>query len=78
MLASRVRGALCFTDASHLLFPTLEEAFDGKLEFDIKVILYEGDTSCVEETILNAINVSNQTSSPLRNLIVIFAGIERQ
>lgn len=30
------------------------EAFDGKLEFDIKIIPYEGDDSWVEETILAA------------------------
>lgn len=30
------------------------KAFDGKLEFDIAVIPYEGDDSWVEETLLNA------------------------
>ena len=30
-------------------------AFDGKLEFEIKVIPYEGNTDWVEDTILNAI-----------------------
>lgn len=34
---------------------TDKEAFDGKLEFDIKVIGYEGDDSWVEKTILFAI-----------------------
>jgi CRISPR/Cas system-associated exonuclease Cas4 (RecB family) len=34
---------------------TDNEAFDGKLEFDIKIIGYDGDDSWVEETILSAI-----------------------
>lgn len=34
---------------------TDKKAFDGKLEFEIKVIPYEGDTSWVEKTILDAI-----------------------
>jgi hypothetical protein len=34
---------------------TDREAFDGKLEFDVKIIPYEGDTSWVEGTILKAI-----------------------
>lgn len=33
---------------------TDKEAFDGKLEFDIKIIPYEGDTSWVEGTIFSA------------------------
>ena len=32
---------------------TDKEAFDGKLEFDIKIIPYEGDDSWVEKTILD-------------------------
>jgi RecB family exonuclease len=31
-----------------------KEAFDGKLEFDIKIIPYDGDDSWVEPAILNA------------------------
>lgn len=34
---------------------TDKEAFDGKLEFDIKIIPYTGDDSWVEKTILEAI-----------------------
>lgn len=34
---------------------TDKKAFDGKLEFDIKIIPYIGDDSWVEKTILNAI-----------------------
>lgn len=34
---------------------TDKEAFDGKLEFDIKIIGYDGDDSWVEKTILSAI-----------------------
>ncbi len=33
-----------------------KEAFDGKLEFDIKIIPYKGDTAWVEKTIQNAID----------------------
>ncbi len=33
---------------------TDKEAFDGKLEFDIKIIPYEGDDSWIEETLKNA------------------------
>lgn len=35
---------------------TDREAFDGKLEFDIKIIPYTGDDSWVEQTILDAID----------------------
>jgi hypothetical protein len=34
---------------------TDKEAFDGKLEFDVKIIPYESDTSWFEEKILEAI-----------------------
>ena len=34
---------------------THKEAFDGRLEFDVKIIPYDGDTSWVEDTILDAI-----------------------
>ena len=33
---------------------TDKEAFDGKLEFDVKVISYEGDDSWVEQTVVKA------------------------
>lgn len=41
-----------------------KEAFDGKLEFDIKLIAYEGDDSWVEQTILNAIDCLNSDIIP--------------
>ena len=45
---------------------TDKEAFDGKLEFEIKIIPYEGDTSWVEKTILEAIEClkSDKFSKP--------------
>lgn len=43
---------------------TDKEAFDGKLEFDIKVIGYEGDDSWVEKTILSAIECLKADSMP--------------
>jgi len=33
---------------------TDKEAFDGKLEFDVKIIPYKGDDSWLEDTIINA------------------------
>ena len=41
-----------------------KEAFDGKLEFNIKLIPYEGDDSWVEQTILNAIECLNSNTIP--------------
>jgi hypothetical protein len=41
-----------------------KEAFDGKLEFDIKLIPYTGDDSWVEKTILEAINWLRQDTLP--------------
>ena len=41
-----------------------KEAFDGKLEFNIKLIPYEGDDSWVEQTILNAIDCLNSDVIP--------------
>ena len=41
-----------------------KEAFDGKLEFDIKVIPYKGDDSWVEQTIIDAKNCLMQDSIP--------------
>lgn len=35
---------------------TDKEAFDGRLEFNIKIIPYKGDDSWVEKTIKNAID----------------------
>lgn len=43
---------------------TDKEAFDGKLEFDVKIIPYEGDDSWVEQTILNAINCLKSDTLP--------------
>lgn len=44
---------------------TDREAFDGKLEFDIKIIPYKGDTSWVEKTILDAINCLKSDRLPV-------------
>lgn len=41
-----------------------KEAFDGKLEFDIKIIPYKGDTSWVEKTIQDAIDCLKSDSLP--------------
>ena len=43
---------------------TDKEAFDGKLEFDIKLIPYEGDDSWVERTILDAIECLKSDKIP--------------
>ena len=43
---------------------TDKEAFDGKLEFNVKLIAYEGDDSWVEQTILNAIDCLNSDIIP--------------
>ncbi|MCX6741257.1 MAG: PD-(D/E)XK nuclease family protein, partial [Candidatus Parcubacteria bacterium] len=43
---------------------TDKEAFDGKLEFDIKVIPYEGDDSWVEGTIIEAYKCLNSEKIP--------------
>ena len=43
---------------------TDKEAFDGKLEFDIKVIPYEGDDSWVEKTIIDAHKCLNSDKIP--------------
>lgn len=43
---------------------TDKEAFDGKLEFDIKVIPYTGDDSWVEKTILDAIECLKSKDLP--------------
>ncbi len=40
------------------------EAFDGKLEFDIKIIPYEGDTGWVEGTIMDAIKCLQGNKMP--------------
>jgi PD-(D/E)XK nuclease superfamily protein len=45
-----------------------KEAFDGKLEFDIKIIPYEGDTSWVENTILHAIQYLKSDRLPAPEL----------
>jgi len=41
-----------------------KEAFDGKLEFDIKIIPYDGDDSWVERTIKDAIKCLNSDTLP--------------
>jgi RecB family exonuclease len=43
---------------------TDKEAFDGRLEFEIKVIPYVGNTSWVEETILKAIECLKRNELP--------------
>lgn len=43
---------------------TDKKAFDGKLEFNIKIIPYEGNDSWVDKTILAAINCLKQESVP--------------
>lgn len=43
---------------------TDKEAFDGKLEFDIKIIPYLGDDSWVENTIHDAIDCLNSNEIP--------------
>jgi len=44
------------------------EAFDGKLEFDIKVIPYEGDESWIEETLLRIRETLDSDKLPQANL----------
>lgn len=43
---------------------TDKKAFDGKLEFDVKIIPYKGDDSWVEEKILAAIDCLKQETLP--------------
>jgi len=43
---------------------TDKEAFDGKLEFDIKIIPYQGDDSWIEETLLSIHKCLNSNSMP--------------
>jgi hypothetical protein len=43
---------------------TDKEAFDGKLEFDIKIIPYQGDDSWIEETIMAIHDCLNADSMP--------------
>ena len=43
---------------------TDRKAFDGKLEFDIKIIPYKGDDSWVEKTIMDAIGTLKSTTLP--------------
>jgi hypothetical protein len=43
---------------------TDKKSFDGKLEFDIKIIPYEGNTSWVEETFLDAIECLKSDKFP--------------
>jgi hypothetical protein len=44
-----------------------KEAFDGKLEFSIKLLPYDGDDSWVEKTILDAITCLNSDVIPASN-----------
>lgn len=44
---------------------TDKEAFDGKLEFDIKLLAYTGDDSWVEKTVLDAIECLKSDQMPL-------------
>jgi RecB family exonuclease len=41
-----------------------KEAFDGKLEFDVKIIPYKGDSSWVENTIQDAIDCLKSDTLP--------------
>jgi hypothetical protein len=41
-----------------------KEAFDGKLEFDIKIIPYEGDDSWIEQVIIDARHCLEQSNLP--------------
>jgi hypothetical protein len=43
---------------------TDKEAFDGKLEFDIKLLAYTGDDSWVEKTVLDAIECLKSDQIP--------------
>jgi hypothetical protein len=43
---------------------TDRKAFDGKLEFDIKLIPYEGDDSWVEDTIYDIYDCLNSDKIP--------------
>jgi hypothetical protein len=43
---------------------TDKEAFDGRLEFDVKIIPYQGDTSWVEGTIFKAIECLKSDNIP--------------
>ncbi len=43
---------------------TDKEAFDGKLEFDIKLLPYEGNDSWVEPTIYKAIDTLKRNTLP--------------
>ncbi len=47
---------------------TDKEAFDGKLEFDVKIIPYEGDYSWVEDTIFNIHKCLESDNIPLADL----------
>jgi hypothetical protein len=47
---------------------TDKEAFDAKLEFDIKLIPYKGDDSWVEPTIFDIYHCLNQPNIPLSGL----------
>ena len=43
---------------------TDKEAFDGRLEFDVKIIPYEGNTAWVKNTILEAVDCLKSDNLP--------------
>lgn len=47
---------------------TDRESFDGKLEFDVKIIPYEGDDSWIEETLMQIKNCLTNNTIPQSNL----------
>jgi hypothetical protein len=47
---------------------TDRKAFDGKLEFDLQIIPYEGDDSWVESTIVKIKECLDQDTIPLPNV----------
>ena len=52
------KNSFIVSDAGYFIYcngNTDSEAFDGRLEFDVKIIPYEDNTSWVENTILEAI-----------------------
>lgn len=75
MLLNRLKmRRICQLDETHKagqfeLYPvqygrTDKEAFDGKLEFDVKIIAYKGDDVLVEKTIHQAINCLKSNNIP--------------
>ena len=50
---------------------TEKEAFDRRLEFDVKIIPYEGDSSWAENTIFEAIECLKSVKLPIMFLSLI-------